>query len=110
QIFIFSSRRRHTRSKRDWSSDVCSSDLVVSGAGSDITGPADLAGKKVAVNSLGAAGDLTIMAAVEQDGGDPSTIEFVEVAFPDRSEERRVGKEWQTRGGGEAWKRTGTGE
>src|SRR5699024_11849607 len=26
--FYFSSRRRHTRSKRDWSSDVCSSDLV----------------------------------------------------------------------------------
>src|SRR5699024_7018560 len=26
QLF-FSSRRRHTRSKRDWSSDVCSSDL-----------------------------------------------------------------------------------
>src|SRR6266513_2229559 len=28
--FFFSSRRRHTRSKRDWSSDVCSSDLRVS--------------------------------------------------------------------------------
>lgn len=56
---------------------------VVSAPGSDITRPADLAGKKVAVNSLGAAGDLTIMAAVEQDGGDPSTITFVEVAFPD---------------------------
>src|SRR5699024_7604390 len=27
-IFFFSSRRRHTRSKRDWSSDVCSSDLA----------------------------------------------------------------------------------
>src|SRR5699024_12147022 len=27
--FFFSSRRRHTRSKRDWSSDVCSSDLKV---------------------------------------------------------------------------------
>src|SRR5699024_11722326 len=27
--FFFSSRRRHTRSKRDWSSDVCSSDLDV---------------------------------------------------------------------------------
>src|SRR5690349_23990888 len=27
-IFFFSSRRRHTRSLRDWSSDVCSSDLV----------------------------------------------------------------------------------
>src|SRR5699024_11843372 len=26
--FCFSSRRRHTRSKRDWSSDVCSSDLL----------------------------------------------------------------------------------
>src|SRR5207249_6143800 len=24
----YSSRRRHTRSKRDWSSDVCSSDLI----------------------------------------------------------------------------------
>src|SRR5207249_6205796 len=24
--FVFSSRRRHTRSKRDWSSDVCSSE------------------------------------------------------------------------------------
>src|SRR5699024_12195092 len=28
--FFFSSRRRHTRSKRDWSSDVCSSDLELS--------------------------------------------------------------------------------
>src|SRR5438067_12441400 len=27
-FFFFSSRRRHTRSKRDWSSDVCSSDLT----------------------------------------------------------------------------------
>src|SRR5207247_7894465 len=26
--FFFSSRRRHTRSTRDWSSDVCSSDLA----------------------------------------------------------------------------------
>src|SRR2546422_2338422 len=28
-FFFFSSRRRHTRCSRDWSSDVCSSDLVV---------------------------------------------------------------------------------
>src|SRR2546421_8102287 len=27
-FFFFSSRRRHTRSDRDWSSDVCSSDLT----------------------------------------------------------------------------------
>src|SRR5207247_5527985 len=29
-FFFFSSRRRHTRSTRDWSSDVCSSDLLQS--------------------------------------------------------------------------------
>src|SRR5690625_6766314 len=28
-FFFFSSRRRHTRWPRDWSSDVCSSDLVI---------------------------------------------------------------------------------
>src|SRR5204862_2899856 len=41
--FFFSSRRRHTRSLRDWSSDVCSSDLALqeenlSGAGLDLAG------------------------------------------------------------------------
>src|SRR2546422_7512468 len=30
-LFFFSSRRRHTRCSRDWSSDVCSSDLAPSG-------------------------------------------------------------------------------
>src|SRR5256885_14810307 len=28
-MFLFSSRRRHTRLQGDWSSDVCSSDLVL---------------------------------------------------------------------------------
>src|SRR5690554_2113376 len=28
-VFFFSSRRRHTSCGRDWSSDVCSSDLVM---------------------------------------------------------------------------------
>src|SRR6266496_5205603 len=28
-MFFFSSRRRHTRSLRDWSSDVCSSDICL---------------------------------------------------------------------------------
>src|SRR5690349_22343866 len=32
-FFFFSSRRRHTRSLRDWSSDVCSSDLTNIGIG-----------------------------------------------------------------------------
>src|SRR5256884_3725400 len=28
-LFFFSSRRRHTRCSRDWSSDVCSSDIAM---------------------------------------------------------------------------------
>ncbi|MDF2574447.1 MAG: myristoyl transferase [Agromyces sp.] len=56
---------------------------VVALGDSGITSPKDLAGKKVSVNSLGAAGDVTIRKAVQDDGGDPSTIQFVEVAFPD---------------------------
>src|SRR5699024_12151242 len=35
RYFFFSSRRRHTRSKRDWSSDVCSSDLAAKEKGID---------------------------------------------------------------------------
>src|SRR5207249_8895546 len=46
-IFFFSSRRRHTRSKRDWSSDVCSSDLQASARTSrpdPMMAPSDTAG------------------------------------------------------------------
>lgn len=64
---------------------------VVASAKSGITRPAQLAGRKVAVNSLGAAGDVTIMAAVEKDGGDPSTIKFVEVAFADAPAQLEAG-------------------
>src|SRR2546421_3001322 len=37
-VFFFSSRRRHTRSDRDWSSDVCSSDLFRGFAGQIVSG------------------------------------------------------------------------
>src|SRR3712207_9008305 len=37
-FFFFSSRRRHTRYWRDWSSDVCSSDLSSCGAPLDVRG------------------------------------------------------------------------
>src|SRR2546421_6488868 len=36
-FFFFSSRRRHTRSDRDWSSDVCSSDLDMSAVAAAVT-------------------------------------------------------------------------
>src|SRR5215203_6924738 len=40
-FFFFSSRRRHTRYWRDWSSDVCSSDLhAVAGHELGLLGPA----------------------------------------------------------------------
>lgn len=50
---------------------------------SGITSAADLAGRSVAVNTLNNIGDSTIRNVVEEDGGDPSTIEFVELGFPD---------------------------
>src|SRR5882762_1745613 len=43
-MFFFSSRRRHTRFKCDWSSDVCSSDLETLG---------DEAAEAVQVNEVG---------------------------------------------------------
>ena len=64
---------------------------VVASAASGITNIAGLAGKRVSVNSLGAAGDVTIKAAVEAAGGDPASIEFVEVAFPDAAAQLDAG-------------------
>ncbi|KHL12471.1 NitT/TauT family transport system substrate-binding protein [Mumia flava] len=56
---------------------------VVAPEGSDIAEPADLAGKRVAVNTLNNIGSTTINKVVRDDGGDPSTIEYVELGFPD---------------------------
>lgn len=50
---------------------------------SDIQTPADLSDKTVSVNNLQNIGDTTIRTVVDDDGGDSSTIKFVEVAFPD---------------------------
>jgi NitT/TauT family transport system substrate-binding protein len=49
---------------------------------SPITEPADLAGKKIAVNTLKNIGDTTVRESVRKAGGDPSGIEFVEMPFP----------------------------
>jgi NitT/TauT family transport system substrate-binding protein len=56
---------------------------VVASAKSGITSAKQLEGKKVAVNTLNAAGDLTIREAVRMDGGDGSKVQFVEMPFPD---------------------------
>ncbi|GAB3347408.1 ABC transporter substrate-binding protein [Modestobacter lapidis] len=51
-------------------------------ADDSITRPADLSGKTVAVNTVNAIGDTVVKASVEADGGDPDSINFVELAFP----------------------------
>lgn len=56
---------------------------VVVPGDSDITSAADLAGKRVAVNTLNNINTTTINKAVDDAGGDASTIEYVELAFPD---------------------------
>src|SRR6202012_3685823 len=66
-VVFFSSRRRHTRSLCDWSSDVCSSDL--------------LSPRIPAATRLGA----------------PRSRSALSVRMSPRSEERRVGKECRSR-------------
>src|SRR5437763_16826644 len=92
-LFLFSSRRRHTSYIGDWSSDVCSSDLCASLA----WGVADFgAGYSsrllpvfVVATTMQIAGLVFAGAVVLIGGLDPPTW---------RSEERRVGKEWRSRG------------
>lgn len=56
--------------------------FAVMTADESIQNPQDLEGKTVAVNTVNAIGDTIVKASVEADGGDPSTIDFVEVPFP----------------------------
>ena len=56
---------------------------MVAPEGSDIEDAADLAGKTVAVNTLNNIGDTTIRKVVDDAGGDPEAVEFVEMGFPD---------------------------
>src|SRR5690349_22526998 len=84
-IFFFSSRRRHTRSLRDWSSDVCSSDLSVS-----------LTRQLAMLRSvLGPSANSAATAAVIAASGMWFRSASMGLSFPrpaERSEERRVGK------------------
>src|SRR5436305_6279879 len=88
-LFFFSSRRRHTRCGRDWSSDVCSSDLEVRGEPDRTSYPAwqGLAGSV-------RTGEPALHELSEELGAVFS--EGVE-ALTSRSEERRVGKEGRSR-------------
>ena len=56
---------------------------VVAKADSGIAAAKDLAGKRVAVNTINAQGDLTIKEVVSQQGGDPGAVKFLELPFQD---------------------------
>src|SRR5207245_5324659 len=94
-VFFFSSRRRHTRCYRDWSSDVCSSDLLPPGlvprhgaAGGDGHEVALAAGAVLVVRQeLGGAADVLAVGRMAHQALDLDGDGL-------RSEERRVGKEW----------------
>ncbi|SDB81304.1 NitT/TauT family transport system substrate-binding protein [Raineyella antarctica] len=50
---------------------------------SGITSIKDLAGKKLAVNTLNNTGDLTIKSVLRENGVDPAQVNFMELPFPD---------------------------
>ncbi|MEZ2389111.1 ABC transporter substrate-binding protein [bacterium RCC_150] len=52
-------------------------------ADSGITSAADLKGKKVAVNTLHNIADTTTRELISKAGGDPNSVEFIELALPD---------------------------
>src|SRR5215813_14509522 len=92
-FFFFSSRRRHTRCGRDWSSDVCSSDL---GAGAQ--GPAArliptsgaYLGAYVQPASYTPAGEIAAVRSFQQTIGAPMTLVHTyhpwDNPFPDQAD------------------------
>ena len=57
--------------------------LVMSRPGPPVSSPADLAGKRVAVNTFNNIAELTTRSALRTNGVDPNSVQFVELAFPD---------------------------
>src|SRR5699024_11664738 len=80
-LFFFSSRRRHTRSKRDWSSDVCSSDLTVRNV------------SNMPSSAKNASGSATRRTTEQKTSPSFHCAPASSAAIEPRSEERRVGKE-----------------
>src|SRR5256884_2128228 len=90
RFFFFSSRRRHTRCSRDWSSDVCSSDLDVGLAERGYNVVIHEFAHKIHMDG---AGDADFPAA--RAGMDAA--KWRGILEGARSEERRVGKECRSR-------------
>src|SRR5947209_13177931 len=88
--FFFSSRRRHTRYWRDWSSDVCSSDLM-----SRISHTRSTNDRSRSISFGGCVGGGTTISLMIVPGDDENTYtRSPRYTASSRSEERRVGKEY----------------
>src|SRR2546429_9953100 len=106
-FFFFSSRRRHTRCSRDWSSDVCSSDLVQPGRlepgyvahtlGWPV--PASMYGGGWGYALSDNRGSVGLGIALEYADPQFDPHAAVQTWKKHRSEERRVGEEGRNRGG-----------
>src|SRR5207249_9094509 len=93
-------RRRHTRSKRDWSSDVCSSDLrrhffKQAGFGIGAAALSSLLNRYAFASSLSSTGAKPAAGAANPLAPKPPMFpaKAKSIIYLFRSEERRVGKE-----------------
>src|SRR5437868_13093710 len=85
--FFFSSRRPHTRSKRDWSSDVYSSDLCVLSPTNPLINITD-------IEAMAAiAKEHKLLLCVDNTFASPYLQNPLDLGADIGSEERRVGKE-----------------
>src|SRR2546430_13489089 len=91
-VCFFSSRRRHTRFDCDWSSDVCSSDLLAIGTCATWGGVPAAEG-----NPTGAMGLMDFLGKDYKSALGLPVINIPGCAPVGRSEERRVGKECRSR-------------
>src|SRR5437016_11724879 len=89
-FFFFSSRRRHTRLVSDWSSDVCSSDLVLFSAASLACGLASSTGVLVAARAAQGFGAAIVS---------PSTLSIITTTFEEGSERNKALGIWGAMGG-----------
>src|SRR5207247_3112703 len=97
-FFFFSSRRRHTRSTRDWSSDVCSSDLFLVPKMIKYLNMSKLS-KKDDEKLLKEFTPSMVIIATSEDNKKSwvQSGQLYEKIALERSEERRVGKEYKIR-------------
>src|SRR5206468_5640546 len=107
--FFFSSRRRHTRSDRDWSSDVCSSDLHEEEKPMQfgLTDHERLRRELQADARVRALLPRIQFSGLVSNGDKTSIFIGAAVEPQERSEERRVGKGGRCGGGGCREKKSG---